>query len=169
MWSDTCHIVDRIERKIYHLEARHNMPHVHALLEQFKDRLKCNLLGFYAYSGSSRDLQWILQPNMIIPGTNIRQSRTGYKPGTTDDFKEWKRKITAEFRGTGTVRVTGECTGYDEFYLLPCELQAKEMDASELVGATKAKMRKAFKDSLIGKRAGRLILDRLVNAIAAQI
>ena len=30
-------------------------------------------------------------------------------------------------------------------------------------------MRKAFHESLIGKRAGRLILDRLVNAIAAQI
>jgi hypothetical protein len=123
-----------------------------ALLKLLKQRVNCNLIGFYV--SSLRDIRTALEL---------------YAPGEADDFTQKRKneieKMMVTIRKEKTFVLEG--VGYDEYYFI--NSATLDTDDDELVvkeNATTRGLVSAFSKYTGGKVNSRIILNRFIKMIA---
>ena len=143
-------ITDPVNNKKYTVTDMTN-----TLLRVLKGRIDgMNVVGFFI-AGTGRSGR--IDKNAISWVTNI--------PSYSDEMKVILKKVNKE----KFYAVTGDVTGYDEYYLLPggssLEVENAGLDDA-LVGASKAKLKSAFGKSMKGKVSSRVLLNRFIKLVA---
>jgi hypothetical protein len=146
-------ITDPVTNKTYIIPAYEDITN--KLLEILKNRVEgMNVVGFFL-AGTGRSGRIDKRTLSYITGVNIH----------SEEMRDMLRKVNKE----KFYAVTGEVTGYDEYYILAGgKSLTPENDTlgDELAGATKAKLKTAFGKMQKSKIGSRVLLNRFVKMVA---
>lgn len=120
----------------------HAVKETNALLKLLKQRIDCNLIGFFV--ARSRDI------------------RTAIEVYSKD--QETAEKLKLDFRKAENVVITN--SGYDEYYFIRSEDMETEEDELVLSGTTTRSIVSAFSKYTGNKVSSRIILNRFIKLIA---
>lgn len=122
--------------------SSHGVKETNALLKLLKQRIDCNLIGFFV--------------------ARSREIRSAIDIYITDDVQA--EKIKADFRKSENVVITN--TGYDEYYFIRSEDMDTEEDELVVTGTTTRSFVSAFSKYTGNKVSSRIILNRFIKLIA---
>jgi len=146
-------ITDPVTNKTYIVPNYEDITN--KLLEILKNRVEgMNVVGFFL-AGTGRSGRIDKRTLSYITGVNIH----------SEEMRDMLRKVNKE----KFYAVTGEITGYDEYYILAGgKSLTPENDTldDELAGASKAKLKTAFGKMQKSKIGSRVLLNRFVKMVA---
>jgi hypothetical protein len=148
-------ITDPVIKKSYSLPSNRGTVMTDKLLEILKNRIDgMNVVGFFL-AGTGRS-------------GRVDKRTLGYLTGI-NPYSEEMKSIIREVNKEKFFAITGDTTGYDEYYILAggqSLTPENETLSDSLVGAGKGKLKSAFGKMQKGKISSRVLLNRFIKMVA---